>query len=379
MPLHPWSDARLPPAIAALRAYDPGHDLVAFRVRFGDRLIEVGSNENLLGPAPAALAALADPRQAAWRYPDPRGGALRAALARLHGLEPDGIVLGNGSHEILMRIALAFAPAGAPVVFSRYGFAVFAIATAAAGARAVAVPALPADHPQMPLGHDLEKLAGACSADTRVLYLANPNNPTGTWFEPDALARLLDEVPSTTLVVVDEAYQEYQPEAAARSALRLLARHRNLLVTRTFSKAYGLAGLRVGWAAGDAAVIAVLDRVRESFNVNGLAQAAATAALGDAGHVAAECAAAAAARSRLAGVLAGLGVASLPSRCNFLLADFGSAGRAASVEQALGSTGVVVRPMAGYGLGERLRISLAPPAREAALAAALAEAVATPG
>lgn len=375
MALQPWSDARLPPAVAALRAYDPGHDLVAFRRRFGERLVEVGSNENLLGPAPSALAALADPGLAAWRYPDPRGSGLRAALARLHGLDAEAIVLGNGSHELLMRIAQAFAPAGSPVVFARHAFAVFAIAAAAAGARAVAVPCLPADHPVMPLGHDPEALAAACDADTRVLYLANPNNPTGTWFEPAALARLLAAVPASTLVVVDEAYQEYQPDAAARSALRLLARHRNLLVTRTFSKAYGLAGLRVGWAAGDPAAIAVLERVRESFNVNALAQAAATAALEDDGHIAAERAAADAARPLLERALAGLGVGVLPSRCNFLLADFGTAARAAAVERALGADAVVVRPMAGYGLGHCLRISLPPPARGQTLLAALAGAV----
>lgn len=376
MVIHPWSDGRLPAAIAALRAYDPGHDLEAFRARFGRRLLEVGSNENLLGPAPSALAALADPGTAAWRYPDPRGAALRAALGRLHGLPPETIVLGNGSHELLMRVAQAFAPAGAPVVLPRHGFAVFAIAAAAAGARPVVVPALPADHPLMPLGHDPEALAAACTPDTRVLYLANPNNPTGTWFEPAALARLLATVPGSTLVVVDEAYQEYQPDAAARSALRLLPRHRNLLVTRTFSKAYGLAGLRVGWAAGDPATIAVLERLRESFNVNALAQAAAAAALDDAGHVAAERAAADAARPALAQALAALGVATLPSRGNFLLADFGSPGRAAAVEARLGAAGVVVRPMAGYGLGHCLRIGLAPPDRQAALAAALADAVA---
>ncbi|MDZ3822625.1 MAG: histidinol-phosphate transaminase [Pseudoxanthomonas sp.] len=375
MALQPWSDARLPPAVAALRAYDPGHDLVAFRARFGSRLVEVGSNENLLGPAPSALAALADPGAAAWRYPDPRGSVLRDALARLHGLDPDAIVLGNGSHELLMRIAQGFAPAGTPVVFSRHAFAVFAIAAAAAGARAVAVPSLPADHPAMPLGHDPEALASACDADTRVLYLANPNNPTGTWFEPAALARLLAAVPSTTLVVVDEAYQEYQPDAAARSALRLLPRYRNLLVTRTFSKAYGLAGLRVGWAAGDPAAIAVLERLRESFNVNGLAQAAAAAALDDDGHIAAERAAADAARPVLAALLAELGVGTLPSRCNFLLADFGATDRAEAVERALGAGGVVARPMAGYGLGRCLRISLPPPARQPALLAALVQAV----
>lgn len=354
----PWQAQRLPAAIAGLRAYDPGHDLVAWRRRHPELLTELGSNENALGASPLALAAAQEALATSHRYPDPLGGDLKRALAQRHGVETSQIVLGNGSHELLMQVAQAFVPAGAPLVHSQYGFAVFAIAAAAVGARAVCVPALSADDALAPCGHDLPALAAACDAQTRVLYIANPNNPTGTWFEPEALAELLARVPVSTLVVVDEAYQECQPDPEGSSALRLLERHRNLLVTRTFSKVYGLAGLRVGYAIAATETIAVLERLRESFNVNSVALAAAQAALADIAHVQRVCRHTDAERVRLSGALRALGLQVWPSRTNFVLVGFGSQARCQSIEAALCERAVILRPMAGYGLPHCLRISI---------------------
>lgn len=174
------------PACAALRAYDPGHDLPALRARFGTAIAELGSNENVLGPSPRALAAMRAALDDVYRYPDPRGAALKAALADRLGVTAQQIALGNGSHELLMMLAQCFADAAHSVVYSRYGFAVYPIAAAAAGAAGIAVPALPRTDARAPLGHDLAAMAAAVRADTRLIYLANPNNPTGTWFDDAA-------------------------------------------------------------------------------------------------------------------------------------------------------------------------------------------------
>ena len=343
-------------ATRALRAYDPCHDLPALRKQYGERLVELGSNENSLGPSPAVAAAIAAALPEVFRYPDPKGGALKAALARRNGVETAQIALGNGSHELLMLIAQCFADASTSVVFSQFGFAVFAIGTAAAGATAIRVPALPGDHPTAPLGHDLPALAAAVREDTHLVFLANPNNPTGTWFGDAELEAFLSRVPERVIVVVDEAYAEYLAAPGATSAVRLLARHPNLVVTRTFSKAYALAGLRVGYALGSAASIAVLERLRESFNVNGIALAAAEAALGDEAYMRAACAHTASERAWLDAQLRARGLRTYPSQTNFILVDF--ARDAAEVERALFEHAVVVRPMAGYGLPTCLRISV---------------------
>ena len=344
------------PIIAALRAYDPGHDLPALRQRFGTCIAELGSNENPLGPGPAALDAMRAALTHGFRYPDPRGMALKNALSAHLGVAAERIALGNGSHELLMLLAQCFADASRSVVFSQYGFAVFPIATAASGSQAIAVPALPRDHPDAPLGHDLEAIAAAVRDDTRLVYLANPNNPTGTWFNDRALGEFLARVREDVLVVVDEAYQEYADRTDLSSALTFAARHPNLIVTRTFSKAYSLAGLRVGYLVAHPSVVAVIERLRESFNVNHLGQIAAQAALGDHAMLARVRAFNGAERDWLCNALAARGWASLPSQTNFLLVDFGA--QAVAFEQRLFERGVIVRPMAGYGLPQMLRISI---------------------
>ncbi len=343
-------------ATAALRAYDPGHDLPALRRRFGAAIAELGSNENPLGPSPMAMQAATRVLQDMWRYPDPTGTALKACLSTELGVAPAGITLGNGSHELLMLLAQCFADAEHPVVFSQYGFAVFPIAAAAAGAHGIAVPALSADHPQAPYGHDLEAIAHAVTPATRLVYLANPNNPTGTWFTAAALAALLERVPPATLVVVDEAYHEYVDAAGPATAVALMDRFANLVVTRTFSKAHGLAGLRIGYMASHPSVAAVCERLRESFNVNAVALAAAEAALADRAHRDRVREVNAGDRAWLADALTARGMRVLPSQTNFLLVDLGR--DAAPVEAHLFERGVIVRPMGGYRLPHTVRISI---------------------
>lgn len=340
----------------ALRAYDPGHDLPALRRRFGSVLVELGSNENPLGPSPRAIAAITSALPDLWRYPDPNGGALKAALALQLSVEAGQITLGNGSHELLMLIAQCFADASTSVVFSEFGFAVFPIATAAAGAHPIQVPALPREHATMPLGHDLDAMAQALRADTRIAYIANPNNPTGTWFDDAALEKFLTRVPATTLVVVDEAYHEYVHASGLTSALGFCARFPNLIVTRTFSKAYALAGMRIGYAISSPQVAAILERLRESFNVNGLALAAAEAALADQAHIKQAKSWNGAEREWLTDQLRLRELNVLPSQTNFVLVDFRQ--NATSIEKVLFDRGVIVRPMAGYGLPHCLRISV---------------------
>ncbi|TAN00720.1 MAG: aminotransferase class I/II-fold pyridoxal phosphate-dependent enzyme, partial [Rhodanobacteraceae bacterium] len=232
-------------AVAKLRAYDPGHDLPALRRRFGAAIAELGSNENPLGPSPRALDAMRAALPHSFRYPDPRGAALKQTLSEHLGVAAERIALGNGSHELLMLFAQCFADARRSIVYSEFGFAVFPIATAAAGARAIRVPALPRGHRSAPLGHDLIAMAKAVRPDTRIVYLANPNNPTGTWFDDASLAAFLAKLPRDVLVVADEAYHEYVDAPGLTTALALADGHPNLIVSRTFSKAYGLAGMRV--------------------------------------------------------------------------------------------------------------------------------------
>ncbi len=368
-----WFAARASAGVRGLRAYDPGHDVAALRERFGDALAELGSNENPYGPSPVARAAVLDALHLAHRYPDPRGAELKRALSSLHGIDEASIHLGNGSHEILMQLAQVFAGPGDAVAFPRYSFAVFALATQAAGAHAQVADALPAED-AMPFGHDLASLHTAIDAHTRLVYLANPNNPTGTWLDGDVLAAFLANVPREVIVVVDEAYAELADAPGYRSMLPLVASHPNLVVTRTFSKAYGLAGLRCGYAVAAAGLVAVMERVRESFNVNSLALAACTAALGDRPHLEDGAARNALQRRLLGDALRERGLPVVPSQTNFLLVELGPA--TAAIEQRLLERGVILRPMAGYGLPRHSRITVGTPDENQLLLQALDEVLA---
>jgi len=343
-------------ATAKLRAYDPGHDLPAMRSRFGAAIAELGSNENPLGPSPRALKAMRVALAETFRYPDPRGMQLKRALAEHLAVDVERIALGNGSHELLMLLAQCFADAKHSIVFSQFGFAVFPIATAASGARAIRVPALPRNHRSAPYGHDLEAMARAIRANTRIVYLANPNNPTGTWFDDAALAAFLKKVPRSVLVVVDEAYHEYVEAPGLTTALAFADKHPNLVVTRTFSKAYGMAGVRVGYLVAHSEIVAMLERLRESFNVNNVALAGAAAALDDKPWLAKARAFNRAEREWLREELLERGYRCLPSQTNFLLCVLPR--DAARLERHLFERGVIVRPMGGYGLPRTLRISV---------------------
>lgn len=355
------------PAIRSLRAYDPGHDLVALRERYPD-LLELGSNENSWGCSPRVAPALTAALDGLYRYPDPLGGRLKAALARKHGLETGSILLGNGSHELLMQIAQVFSGPGADVVSSRFGFAVYGLAAQAAGAVLRRAPAFPPDDP-MPRGHDLDAIAAAARRDARLVFLANPNNPTGTWFSAVGLERMLASTPSHVLVVVDEAYAEFVDDPTIGSAIDLLADFPNLIVTRTFSKAYALAGLRVGYALAHPSLVDVMERVRESFNVNLLALAAAEAALADGYHLASIRVRNAAERRRVTDALRRQGYPVAPSQANFLLVDFGP--RCREIESELLKRSIVLRPMGGYELPSFLRITIGRPDENDRLLAAL--------
>ncbi|MEO6066011.1 MAG: histidinol-phosphate transaminase [Lysobacterales bacterium] len=347
--------------VAALAAYDPGHDLMALRAKFrADDLVELGSNENAFGPCAAASEIVRRSGEMdLLRYPDPHCHALKAALAIHHRVAQSDIIVANGSHELLMQLAQAYAGPGDEVLYSQFGFAVYAIAAASVGAIGVVAAAKSADDAQAPRGHDLDAFAAALTQRTRLIYLANPNNPTGTAFPITSFASFLEAVPRNVLVVVDEAYVEYASEPARASVLSIRDRHANLVMTRTFSKIHGLAGLRVGYAIAHPEIVKTLDRLRETFNVNALAQTAATAALADTLHTEACRRRNRELRQALIAALRGLGLRVPDSHGNFVLIDFEGTGQsAASIEQGLLARGVVVRPMRGYGLPECLRITV---------------------
>ena len=343
------------PAVLALTPYVPGKPLSELEREYGIAdSVKLASNENPLGPSPRALAAAARALQEIRLYPDGNGHELRQALARHHQLAPECITLGNGSNDVLVMLADAFLSPGAEAVLSEYCFAVYPLAVQATGAVARVARAYPWDA-AMPLGHDLQAMRALVNDRTRLVIFANPNNPTGTWVAGTELRRFVDSLPETTLVAVDEAYFEYAREVDCPDTSRWLAECPNLVVVRTFSKAYGLAGLRVGYGLSHPGIADLLNRVRQPFNVNGVSLAAAAAALGDPAHVEAVVRLNRAGREQLTAACRSLGIRCLPSAANFILVDV--ARPAGPVYEALLRAGVIVRPMAGYGLPTCLRIS----------------------
>ncbi len=347
------------PGVLALQPYSPGMPLDELQRRLGvSDAIKLASNENPLGPSPAVKAALAktltDGNLAL--YPDGAGFRLKARIAALHDLPPERITLGNGSNDLLEFIARVFLGPGRSALYSQYCFAVYPLATTAQNAEGVVAPALPPDHATMPYGHDFDALLKAVRPDTSVVMVANPNNPTGTWAEPAAIETFLDHVPSNVIVVLDEAYIEYQPQASRPDSRRWLETYPNLVVTRTFSKAYGLAGLRAGYSLSHPDVADLLNRVRQPFNLNTLALQAAEIALGDQEHVTRSVELNASEMAKLRAALEALGLKVLPSQANFLTFDCGRV--AAPIHQGLLEQGVIIRPMASYGLPNFLRVSI---------------------
>ncbi len=344
------------PGVQGLRPYEPGKPLSELEREYGVRdAIKLASNENPLGPSPAALEAVRGALGEIARYPDGNGFELKRALAHRYGVDLPGITLGNGSNDVLEIIARAFLQPGLEAVFSQHAFAVYPIVTQAVGATARVVPAH--DGSRGPrYGHDLEAMLAAITDKTRLVFIANPNNPTGTWLRREELEAFLQRVPRQVIVVLDEAYVEYVQEPDYPDSIPWLASFPNLVLTRTFSKAYGLAGLRAGFALSHPEVADVLNRVRQPFNVNSLALIAATAALTDRAHLEASLKLNQAGMAQWREMLAELGLEAIPSVGNFLCVDMGRP--AAPVYEALLREGVIVRPVANYGLPSHLRITL---------------------
>ena len=359
------SDQRHPGqlAVAAVRElmpYIPGKPASELERELGiESITKLASNENPYGPSPRALAAMRAALEQVWLYPDGASHELKQALAHHLGVETATLTTGNGSNDLLMLLAQAFLTPGLSAVYSQYGFAIYQIVIQAAGARGVEVPALGRDS-AMPLGHDLPAMSRAITADTRLVFVANPNNPTGTWAAPGAVKQLLERAPPSTLVVLDEAYVEYGRERGTQDGVAWLSEHPNLVILRTFSKAYGLAGARVGYAISHPEIAEVLNRLRPAFNVNSIAQAGAIAALEDQQHMRQAVSATMQELTRVEAALARLGLWCAPSACNFVLVHVGA--RAAQVFERLLRVGLIVRPVAGYGLGEYLRLSIGLPA-----------------
>lgn len=323
--------------------------------------IKLSSNENPLGASPAAQAAFVAAAGKLAIYPDGGAFELRHAIGQAHGLAPERIICGSGSDEIFQMLARAFLAPGDEIIQSMHGFLVYRLVAQAAGAVTLSAP-------EQHLCADVDALLSLVSPRTKILFLANPNNPTGSFLGAGEIARLHAGLPGNVLLVLDEAYAEYVIAVGAEagdngsgdyeSGLKRAADHENVLVTRTFSKIYGLASLRLGWAFGPASVIDALNRVRGPFNVSAPAMAAGIAALGDSEFVARSRAHNATERARLAAGIAGCGFRVAPSVANFLLADFGSADGAAAADLHFRSRGLIFRAMGAYGLAQWLRISV---------------------
>ncbi len=325
--------------IASLVPYIPGKPIDELERELGiPRAIKLASNENPLGPSPKALAVLGETGVLLHRYPDGGAHRLRAALADRYKLSPDHVILGNGSDEILGLLARAFLSPGDEAVMADQTFVIYKMEVTAAHGKPVIVPL-------KQWQHDLPALARAITNKTRLVFICNPNNPTGTMVTADAVTAFMHRVPDDVIVVFDEAYYEYVQDQDFPDSLNWVAQHRNAIVLRTFSKIYGLAGLRVGYGLTTPDIAGYLNRIRPPFNVNSVAQRAALAALTDDEHVARSRALNAAEMTTVRAGLVALGFQPVPSQANFLLFDVGRDGRA--VFEALLRQGVIVRHIEG--------------------------------
>jgi histidinol-phosphate aminotransferase len=360
---------RAPEYVRRIARYVPGKPVEELAREFGldpRSIVKLASNENPRGPSPKVLAALAEAAADVTRYPDGNGFALKAAIAAKFGVSADAIVLGNGSNDVLELVSHAFLRPGDQAVYAQHAFAVYPLATQARGAIGIEVAA-------KDFGHDLAAMRAAITPATRVVFVANPNNPTGTWLPPAAIRAFVASVPRDVVVVLDEAYNEYLAPGEQANATAWVAEFPHLIVTRSFSKAYGLAALRVGYGVAHPDIADLLNRVRQPFNVNAFAQAAAVAALADTAYVDESRTLNSAGMRQLEAGVAKLGRRMLPSHGNFVIVH---AGDAAKVYQSLLRQGVIVRPVSNYGLPEWLRVTVGLPAENARFVAALAEALA---
>jgi histidinol-phosphate aminotransferase len=362
-----------PSYVRAIAPYIAGKPISEVAREFGldeARIVKLASNENPLGMPESAQRAIAEAARDLGRYPDSNGFELKAALAARYDVPPEWITLGNGSNDILEIAAHAFVEKGQSIVYSQYSFAVYALATQGLGARAIVTPAVN-------YGHDLDAMLAAIADDTRLVFIANPNNPTGTFIDGATLEAFIAKVPQSVVVVLDEAYTEYLAADQRYDAIAWARRYPNLLVSRTLSKAYGLAGLRIGFAIAQPGLTDLMNRLRQPFNVNTLAQAAAIAALADKPFLDKSAALNAAGYRELTAAFDRLGLEYVPSYGNFVLVRVGhDDGAGNRVNLALLKQGVIVRPVGNYGLPQWLRVTIGLPEENAAFIAALERALA---
>lgn len=353
------------PGVRRLLPYVPGKpvDELARELHMDpSSIVKLASNENPRGASPKVLAAIHQELSQLPRYPDGDGFVLKSLLAEKCRVKTNQITLGNGSSDILELVARAYLAPGLNAVFSEHTFAVYPIFTQAVGAAAKVVPA-------KDWGYDLPAMLAAMDDNTRVVFIANPNNPTGSWFDAEALDEFLQNVPEHVLVVLDEAYIEYAEGSELPDSLYFLAGYPNLLVSRTFSKAYGLAALRVGYSLSTSVVADVLNRVRQPFNVNSLALAAACAALKDNEYLEQSRQLNEYGMQQLEAGFQKMGLSWIPSKGNFICVDLGQ--DAAPVYKALLNEGVIVRPVANYGMPNHLRITTGMPSENSRFLQAL--------
>jgi histidinol-phosphate aminotransferase len=357
-----------PDYVRAIAPYQGGKPISEVAREFGldeARIVKLASNENPLGIPDSAkqamMAAIADLS----RYPDSNGFDLKAAISAKFGVPTDWITLGNGSNDILELAARSLVSPGQSVVYSQYSFAVYPLATQAIGARAIVVAA-------KDFGHDLPAMRAAITEDTRLVFVANPNNPTGTFIDGEQIAAFIQSVPSHVVVVLDEAYTEYLSPAQRYDAFAWVAQHPNLIVSRSFSKAYGLAGLRMGFGIAQPGLTDLMNRLRQPFNVNSLAQAAAIAALQDEAFLKKSAEINTQGYRQLTTAFDQMGIAYVPSVGNFVLFRAGDEENAgAKVNLALLKQGIIVRPVGNYGLPQWLRVSIGLPEENEAFLIAL--------
>ncbi|MCC5874451.1 MAG: histidinol-phosphate transaminase [Gammaproteobacteria bacterium] len=362
--------ARARPAIRALQPYQPGKPVEELERELGiSDAVKLASNENPRGPGPAVHEALARAGRALNRYPDGNGFELKRALAERLSVDPAMITLGNGSNDVLELLGRVFVGPGDRGVVDAHSFVVYPLAITSSGGEIVRVPS-------KDYGHDLEAMAAAVDERTQIMFVANPNNPTGTRVTDGEVKKLLASVPDDVVVVLDEAYFEYVDAPEHPDGIRLLAEHPNLVVTRTFSKIHGLAALRMGYAVSSTAIADLLNRLRQPFNANALAQAAAVAALGDEGYMRESRRLNDAGLAELTAAFHARQLPWIPSAGNFVTVRVGDGNR---VYEALLREGVIVRPIGGYGLPEHLRVTVGLPAENARFVAALDRVLAAAG
>jgi len=360
--IHPSPHA----GVMKIHPYIPGD----FEVPGRETVARLASNESALGPSPLAVEAVRAGADALHRYPDGASRALRHKIGEVYGLDPDRIITGSGSEQVLEVLAEAFLSPGDEAVYSQYGFLVYPISTLAAGGTPVKVP-------EHDYHTDVDGILGAVTDKTRVVFIANPNNPTGTYIPADEVRRLRDGLREDILLVIDVAYSEYVEEEDYTNGHELVdeaieSGADNVLIAHTFSKIYGLAALRVGWAYAPESVLDALNRVRPVFNLTSLGQVAAIAAVGDQDHVSRSRAHNSRVLPQLSNEFIALGFNVLPSVANFILVKFpGGAEQSKEVDGFLRQHGVIVRPVAGYDLADCLRITIGDDRANEALVAAM--------